>query len=158
LRLGDVRARARVRLFADHVSRSWCILSPDGPNIAFIRDPAGDVPGGVYAATIDGHDERLVRVDPPRVGLPFGWSPDGRGVAGSSPRGPSSPVSQVWLAPAVPDAGTKTQVLASSTTENLWQSRLSPDGCWLAFNAVQDATGGSIVWVTPRSGGGKRRV
>jgi sugar lactone lactonase YvrE len=49
-------------------------------------------------------------------------------------------------------------VLASSTTESLWQSRLSPDGRWLAFNAVQDAGGGSIVWVTPRSGGEKRRL
>jgi len=156
--VGDVRAKRQLRPFADHVSRDTAVVSPDSQHIAFARVPAGDLPGGVYVATIDGRDERLVRADTPRIGWAFGWSPDGRWVVGTSPRGPSSPESRVWLAPAVPDAGTEAQVLASSTTESLWQSRLSPDGRWLAFNAVQDAGGGSIVWVTPRSGGEKRRL
>ena len=112
----------------------------------------------MYVATIDGRDERLVRAHAPQISFPYGWSADGRWVVGSTQRGPSNPESQVWMAPALAEAGAETQVLTSSTTEDLWNGQLSPDGRWLAFQAVRDADGGSSLWVAPRSGGERRRM
>src|SRR5207245_4879985 len=138
--LGDVDARTRRRPFADQVSRELVFLSPDGQHIVFRREePAGDAPAGEYVATIDGRDEHVVHSDALGVGNAFGWSPDGRWVVGTTVRGASSPESRVWLAQAFPEPGKGIQVLASSTTENLWQSRLSPNGRWLLFLAGRDA-------------------
>ena len=153
--LGDVNARTQRRPFADQVSRGTVLLSPDGRHIVFTRgDPQGDAPAGEYVATIDGRDEHLVHAG---VGIPYGWSPDGRWVVGTSPRGLSSPESHIWMAPAFSD-GRQIQVLASSTKENLWESRISPDGRWLVFLVSSDIPSSSTVWVTPRAGGERTRL
>jgi sugar lactone lactonase YvrE len=87
--VGDLRARTRAPLFADQAAnRRGALpnLSPDGQHIAYQRGAAGDAPSGVYVATIDGRDEHLVRPHVPRISFPYGWSPDGRWVVGTTRR------------------------------------------------------------------------
>ncbi len=92
------------------------------------------------------------------------WSPDGRWMVGSrlSPEHERRrPEVSLLLLPlsAAPHAEAKARVVTSSNTDGLYQSRFSPNGRWIAFEAVKGGvgTGGAAtdatLYVVPVSGG-----
>jgi Tol biopolymer transport system component len=126
--------------------------SPDGRQVAFIRDSLSG--SSVYARVTDGSapDRRLVRLDRPVQEVT--WSPDGR-----------------WLMlrtdDAAPGAGdivgvrtsgdtTPVPLLASSFTE--LHPAVSPDGRWLAYTSNESGTNEVYVRPFPGSSGARWQV
>jgi Tol biopolymer transport system component/DNA-binding winged helix-turn-helix (wHTH) protein len=92
------------------------------------------------------------------------WSPDGQWLVASrlsAEHEKGGPEVSMLLLPlsAAPHAETKARVVTSSRTDGLYQSRFSPNGRWIAFEAVKGgvAPGGAAseatLHVVPVSGG-----
>ena len=65
-------------------------------------------------------------------------------------------VASIWMFPlaAAPQAKKNGRLIASDAHQELWQSRLSPNGRWVVFNAVsQPDQSRSTLHVVPVSGG-----
>ena len=123
--------------------------SPDGGQVAFIRDSLSG--SSVYARVTDGStpDRRLVRLDRPVQEVT--WSPDGRWLVlrtDDAARGAGDLVG-------VRTSGDTTPVplLASGFTE--LHPAVSPDGRWLAYTSNE--SGANEVYVRPFSAGNGAR-
>jgi Tol biopolymer transport system component len=82
----------------------------------------------------------------------FDWSRDGKSLLVSRVN-PESGQSEIWEMPATgsdPVAKAR-RLVACDTRTNLWQSRYSPDGRWIVFEAEEHR---STIYATPARGGG----
>jgi Tol biopolymer transport system component len=140
--------------------------SRDGARLAYRRylpGPKPRAPGTYSVVLVDagGSNEQVLAAPSKSVNqTPFGWSPDGQWIVVST-RPADSPTYALWRYPisAAPRAETQRRLLASSPEHNLWQGRLSPDGRWVAFNAVRAPTGGtSLIYVISVNGGEWRPI
>jgi Tol biopolymer transport system component len=149
--LVDLATGARTKLVSGDAQNSDPIWSPDGDRIAFASDRrAKGVHSDIWVKSINGGTEELL-LESADARTPEDWSKDGRFFSFNA-----MPVSgrrnvQVWLA----DLGSARKA-SPFQTNALYQfdSRISPDGRWLAF--VSDESGRAEVYVVPFPGGGGR--
>jgi Tol biopolymer transport system component len=86
----------------------------------------------------------------------FDWSPDGEWLLASSTK--KEPIqTEIWQLP-VPGSAAKgkaRRLVVCDKNTTLWQSKFSPDGRWIAFEAeVKEPTvHKSAIYVTPAAGG-----
>ena len=132
--------------FSGHDRRpTW---SPDGREVAFVRDAADGRGADVYARAADGAgtDRRLAHLD--RTIQEVTWSHDGRWLlvrTDNSQAGNGDIVALSTLGPSAP-----VPVATSRFTE--LEPALSPDERWVAY--VSNESGRNEVYVTPFPGGG----
>jgi Tol biopolymer transport system component len=128
--------------------------SSDGRRLAYTRpESAGDEPVVALLST-DAGDEQLLRVPGAASLTPTDWSDDGTTIFGSCRLTPTDAMSVCSLAVDSTTGSESVRVLARDPAKNLWVPRLSPDGQWLTFVAV-DILGGptSTVFAAPAAGG-----
>ena len=138
------------------VSPRW---SPDGSEIAFLRDEQGTERFGIWTVDRDGAHERRVIGDAGVTYRDIDWSPDGRSVVCVANIGGSRfSVQRIDIA-----SGARSP-LTDGTFEDA-RPRSSPDGAWVLFESrrtgsrvdadlfVLPAAGGAAVRLETRGGG-----
>jgi Tol biopolymer transport system component/DNA-binding winged helix-turn-helix (wHTH) protein len=87
----------------------------------------------------------------------FDWSADSEWLLASRANAVSGQM-EIWALPtAMSEAKGKTRkIIACDVKTNLWQSRFSPDGHWIVFEAEESKPTGhkSAIYVTPSAGDG----
>jgi len=115
--------------------------SPDGENIAFIRDSAGTSMVFEHPADGTGPDKRLARID--RMIQEVAWSPDGRWLVLRTDNTQHGAGDLVGVRT---DADTIGVPLVASSFSELHPA-VSPDGRWLAY--MSNESGANEVYVRP---------
>ncbi|MDP9226675.1 MAG: serine/threonine-protein kinase, partial [Actinomycetota bacterium] len=85
-------------------------------------------------------DETLLSTPRQQAVGPNDWSPDGNAVLVSWARPGESTVLALWPLAAAPHADTQATLVAGAPKHDLWQARFSPNGRWISFLAVTQAT------------------
>jgi DNA-binding winged helix-turn-helix (wHTH) protein/Tol biopolymer transport system component len=128
--------------------------SPDGTRLGYVRmKPTGEVQAVIWSK--DRGEEPLTNPSPLGMFV-FDWSRDGKSLLLSRDN-PEGHQSEIWEMPATgSDAEAKERKLIGCDTKtSLWQSRYSPDGRWIVFEAEQFKSGHqSAIYVTSSDGGG----
>lgn len=121
-------------------SPAW---SPDGREIAFLRDGSG-----IYIMPSTGGIERRISA----TGTWVAWNPDGRSllIRDREGDGPFA-VHQVFL-----DGRARRQVTHPRLGDGEWRFAVSPDGSRIAFSRAESGTGD--LFIAPLDGGEPRRV
>jgi Tol biopolymer transport system component len=150
-------------LAADDFGRAEPRWSPDGTLLAYTRTKPG-VPSSPFEYMLlrGGGDEELLMSD--RDGTLYDWSTDGTSVlvtriAGESELG--GPGDVVWLLSisGAPHPEAQARLVTASREYGLYQLSFSPDGRWIAFEAVRrDGATNATLYVVPTSGGAWVRV
>ena len=115
--------------------------SPDGRQVAFIRDTGTSTVVNVRPADGTGSDRRLARLD--RLVQEVAWSPDGRWLILRTDNGAAGAGDLVGVR--VGGDTTPVSLVASPFTE--LSPALSPDGRWLAYSSNE--SGRNEVYVRP---------
>jgi Tol biopolymer transport system component/DNA-binding winged helix-turn-helix (wHTH) protein len=130
--------------------------SPDGTRLAYFRMNASTGEGQTVLWSKGRGEEPITTISPlgPFV---FDWSADGEWLLASRANAESSQA-EIWTLPAAVNAvkGKERKLVASDAKTNLWQSRFSPDGRWIVFEAegTKPTAHKSAIYVTPAAGGG----
>jgi Tol biopolymer transport system component/DNA-binding winged helix-turn-helix (wHTH) protein len=130
--------------------------SPDGTRLAYVRTKA--TAGTNTRAVIWSKDqsEEMITAPVDFFGV-FDWSRDGKALLVSM-RDSEGGQWEIWGMPAIgSEANAKARKLvACATNTNLWQSRYSPDGRWIVFEAEEKKSNRhqSTIYVTAATGGG----
>ena len=130
--------------------------SPDGTRLAYFRMNVSSGAGQAVLWSKDRGEVPITQLSP--VGpFIFDWSADGAWLLASRANAEGSQA-EIWTLPAATNAvkGKERKLVASDAKTNLWQSRFSPDGRWIAFEAeaFQPPAHKSAIYVTPAAGGG----
>jgi Tol biopolymer transport system component/DNA-binding winged helix-turn-helix (wHTH) protein len=124
--------------------------SPDGTRLAYvrIRTSTRNVQAAIWSRS---HGEEPITT-PSQLGMfVFDWSADGQWLLASR-ENEKSGQSEIWVLPASSEAKAKARrLIACDPNTNLWQSRFSPDGRWIVFEAEGHSQ--SAIYVTPAPGG-----
>lgn len=127
--------------------------SPDGTRLAYNYAPSEDQNVSLIVADARTASERVI-TSPGMNAIPFDWSKDGQSLLASIWQTPGA--ASIWLVPlaAAPEAEKSGRPVTSEAHQDLWQSRLSPDGRWVVFDAVPTSRGfSSTIHAVPTSGG-----
>ena len=137
-------SRERQQLTTVGASESEPAWSPDGAQIAFLRD------GYLHTMAADGSDVRGIAPGIPVDHEPPVWSPDGTRLAF---RGEPDGVLYVVGA----DGSNLREVADRAAARRIWSGRLawSPDGRGIAFMARNDVSGGPDLYVADVEGNGR---
>lgn len=140
----------------DFYVRSEPQWSPDGTRLAYYRMNTSSG-GGQAAVWSKGQGEEPITTLSPVGPFIFDWSADGEWLLASRANAESNQA-EIWTLPAAgnADIGKARKLVASDAKTNLWQSRFSPDGRWIVFEAeaFQGPAHKSAIYVTPAAGGG----
>ncbi len=157
----DLNRGSRTRLTfggATHLEPSW---SSDGQRVMFLRQEGATLRTGssLHARLANGGGQEEVLLDgnfpegPVSLSLPQ-WSPDAKYLVYMQQNGPSG---SIWARPLTGDKKPFVVVQPASAQARIVQSRLSPDGRWLAYSSTE--SGREEVYVTHfPSGQGKWQV
>jgi Tol biopolymer transport system component/DNA-binding winged helix-turn-helix (wHTH) protein len=133
--------------------------SPDGTRLAYTRAKAGG-------------SQLMVRSSQSRIEEPLttfsqtswfvtDWSRDGKWILASQSDDATSRA-EIWLLPVArsPAAETASRKIAASPADGFWQAHFSPNGRWIAFEAVSGSptSAKSTLYVVPASGGPRTRL
>ncbi|MGE5275506.1 MAG: protein kinase domain-containing protein [Acidobacteriota bacterium] len=152
--LVDFTTGARTKLVSGDAQNSDPVWSPDGDRIAFDSDRR--TKGGnadIWVKSINGGTEELL-FESSDSRTPEDWSRDGRYLSFSAMPAIGKRNVQIWLAEL-----SAARKATPFQTKALYQydSRISPDGRWLAFGS--DESGRSEVYVIPfPSGRGRWQI
>jgi Tol biopolymer transport system component/DNA-binding winged helix-turn-helix (wHTH) protein len=130
--------------------------SPDGTRLAYSRiNPSAGVDEVVIWSKNRGEEPIAMLSNLPAA--VSDWSTDGEWLLASRAKAEGGQ-SEIWALPAAGIAGKAIErklVLCDANT-NLWQSRFSPDGRWIVFEAEENKPSAhrSAIYVTPAAGGG----
>ncbi len=130
--------------------------SPDGTRLAYFRMSTSSG-GGQAVLWSKGRGEEPITTLSSLGSFIFDWSPDGEWLLASKARAEGSQ-SEIWALPAAGNASKarEQKLVASDANTNLWQSRFSPNGRWIVFEAeaTRPTAHTSAIYVTPAAGGG----
>jgi Tol biopolymer transport system component len=119
--------------YYDYGGPEW---APDGSRLAYVRiaKTTRRVEAMIWSKA---RGEEPITA--PRDFVLFSWSPDGKSFLVSMPDSESRHY-EIWEMPATgSDATTKARkLIAGDSRTNLWQSRYSPDGRWILFEAEEN--------------------
>jgi Tol biopolymer transport system component len=146
-------------LVADGLARSFPRWSRDSRDLAYMRSRRrrGDDNGIEHSIVLlpaGGVEEQVLTAPHESLEIPSDWSADGAWVLASTSRGGGGRHRICWFPrSASPHAEIGMRVLLSSTDHDLWHGRLSPDGRWISFHAVDVKKQTSRIYVAPVEGG-----
>jgi Tol biopolymer transport system component/DNA-binding winged helix-turn-helix (wHTH) protein len=141
-------------LAEDEYVRNEPQWSPDGSKVVYVRQK---IDGSQQIALLD----RSTRREKPLSNLTqkflivFDWSSDGKSLLVSE-QNDQTGKTEIWREP-VPgtDNSPSRKRIVSRPDCDFWQEKLSPDGKWIAFEAICDNPRGfsSTIFVVPADGG-----
>lgn len=145
----------------DGYVRNEAQWSPDGSRVVYVRQKTvGD--GEQQIAVLD----RSTRTETPLSDLTlqflivFDWSSDGQSLLVSE-QNERTGRTEIWRQPVPGGTNSQTRKLLVSRPDcDFWQEKFSPDGKWIAFEAVCDDPIGfrSAIYLVPSEGGKWTRV
>jgi Tol biopolymer transport system component/DNA-binding winged helix-turn-helix (wHTH) protein len=149
-----LEATTPVRLSGDGAEASSPVWSPDGRQVAFLRDAGADG-FAIYTAPLVGVGERK-RADLRRGATPWlDWSPDGRWFAAGEPDGTGGSPAVVLIAV---ETG---QRHAITRPPKGWRGdsepEFSPDSSQVAFRRTEPGSGQEDIYIVPVRGGEPKR-
>ncbi|HTQ62184.1 MAG TPA: winged helix-turn-helix domain-containing protein [Candidatus Solibacter sp.] len=130
--------------------------SPDGTRLAYFRMKVSSGGGQAVLWSKERGEVPITALSSfgPFV---FDWSADGAWLLTSRAVAEGGQA-EIWALPVAGNAvkGKERKLVACDAKTNLWQSRFSPDGRWVVFEAeaFQPAAHKSAIYVTPAVGGG----
>ncbi|HYK98910.1 MAG TPA: alpha/beta fold hydrolase [Candidatus Acidoferrales bacterium] len=132
------------------VSPRW---SPDGAQVAFLRDHGGDERFDLWLVDREGEHERNLTNEPKAVHFQIAWSPDGSRIAyTSNANGKNFKIFTIDVA-----TGAKRQL--SDGVHDDYQPRWSPDGLRLVFWSRREAVRTNAdLFIVPAAGGTATRL
>ena len=147
----DLERQTLSRLTFDSGQDETPVWTPDGMWVTFAG--TRDKVMTLLRRLADGSGEEEVLVTLQEHAHATSWSPDGQVLTFGM--GPSSTASEgIWL---LPLEGDRKPILLLKTPFNVYASRLSPDGRWIAY--ASDRSGRSEIYVQPFPGlGGKWQI
>jgi Tol biopolymer transport system component len=139
----------------DAYARLHPLWSPDGTRLAYLRMKVHGSENKIVVWSSDSKEEQAI-TDGGEYDV-YGWSHDGRELVVSK-WSEKTKKAEVWLL--LLSSGLCTEQIAASPDYHLFQGQFSPDGRWVAFEAVQDVPNGreSTIYVVPAHGGAWIRV
>lgn len=132
--------------------------SPDGARLAYSRMNYSTERGQVVIWSESRGEEPITMLWPlGQFVFVSDWSPNGEWLLASQSSAESRQA-EIWALPAAGSAGKgkERKLVPCDAETNLWQSRLSPDGRWIVFEAEinKPTVHKSAIYVTPAAGGG----
>jgi Tol biopolymer transport system component/DNA-binding winged helix-turn-helix (wHTH) protein len=136
--------------------RDLPLWSPDGTRLAYVRTNRASGEAKIVEWYSQTRNEEVIATWNSALGGVFDWSPDGISLLISRINDATGRV-EICKIPlsARPNGETASQKIISSTQYDLWQSRASADGRWIAFEAVkrQPQQSESAIFVVAATGG-----
>lgn len=133
---------------------SW---SPDGRRAAYLRRQPSSGKHQIVVWSDENRNEYPVERETSNLAFVFDWSPDGKSllVSQDNDRTHRWEIWQVSVDTSF-SGEYSTRKIAADSNYDLWQSHFSPDGGWIAFNAVRDLN--STIYAMPAVGGSWIRI
>ena len=134
----------------DVYTRAFPIWSPEGTRLAYARFKKRGSENKIVVWSSLSREEHVI-ADGGDYDI-YGWSRDGRSLVVSK-WDDKTKKAEVWLLSLA--SGLCTEKIAASPDYDLFQGQFSPDGHWVAFEAVRDVSNGreSSIYVVPAHGG-----
>jgi Tol biopolymer transport system component/DNA-binding winged helix-turn-helix (wHTH) protein len=129
--------------------------SPDGTRLAYLRRNYSTGEGQAVIWSKSRGEEPITTLSP--LGpIVFDWSPNGEWLLASQINAETRQT-EIWVLPVTGSAvkGNERKLIACDAKTNLWQSRFSPDGRWIVFEAEENKpiVHKATIYVTPATGG-----
>ena len=139
----------------DSYIRAYPVWSPNGKFLAYARINPSGTGNSLMTWSADSGEETVIG-DGRDYDL-YGWSPDNQQLVVSK-WNEKNKKAEVWLLPI--DSKLAPQKITASPDYFLFQGQVSPDGRWVAFEAIRDVPKGreSTVYVVLANGGPWIRV
>jgi Tol biopolymer transport system component/DNA-binding winged helix-turn-helix (wHTH) protein len=150
-----------VPIIADEYSRAMPQWSPDGMQLVYSRQKSSEATPQqlmIWSSQTRGEEPLTTLSETQRY--PYDWAPDGASVLVSQSTTDSK--WEIWLVPvaAAPHAETAARKIISDPKYDLYQSRFSPNGRWIVFEAVANSptSAEAVLYVIPATGGAWKRI
>ena len=147
-------------VITDDYSRDLPQWSFDGTQLAYTRSNINENKDQLMVWSRQSHSEQPLTSTSSDSGTIYDWSPDGKWLLVSRASGNTS--AEIWMLPlaSAPHAETGGRKITSDTKYDLWQPRFSPNGRWIAFEAVANLPTSmeSSIYVVPVEGGTWTRI
>jgi len=142
----DVGTFTRLTLTGRDRRPAW---SPDGREVAFVRDSGAT--SDVYAHAVDGsgRERRLVHIEQPIQETV--WMPDGRWILVRTDNNAAASADII----AISTTGDSARVMVASSPAVETEPAVSPDGRWIAYSSNE--TGNFEIYVRPFPGSAEAR-
>jgi serine/threonine protein kinase len=144
-------------VITDDYSRTYPQWSFDGTQLAYIRSNTNEHKNQLMVWSRQSHSEEPLASTAAGI---YDWSPDGKWLLVSKAGGNTR--AEIWMLPlaSAPHAETAGRKIASDPKYDLWQAKFSPNGRWIAFNAVANLPTSleSSIYVVPVEGGTWTRI
>jgi Tol biopolymer transport system component/DNA-binding winged helix-turn-helix (wHTH) protein len=135
------------------LSPEW---SPDGTQLAYARVRVSNGEGQIVLWSSKTRSEEPLTEFGHANRQPYDWTSDGKSLL-ISKTNPETNVDEIWLLPtaARPRAETAERKVVSSPDHSLFQSHMSPNGRWIAFEAIKEQPEGleSRLYTISTAGG-----
>jgi Tol biopolymer transport system component/DNA-binding winged helix-turn-helix (wHTH) protein len=142
-------------LVVDDQFRDFPVWASDGKHLAYERYNFLTEEGRLVLWSPESHSEEAISDSAETAGL-YDWSLDGKALLVSQ-LNENVGRQEIWLLPlaAAPNAEKSGRKIISNATYDLDEPHFSPDGRWIAFQAVRDLPTDleSTIYVMPTSGG-----
>ena len=138
-------------IVADNYIRNSGQWSPDGARLAYQRGKPSATANQLMVWSSESHNEEPLTASGAVWRIVHDWSPDGKWLLISQLMN-LTPPAEIWLLPiaGAPHAEAGERKIASDPAYDLYQPHFSPDGRWIALEAIRGSE--STLYVMPAGG------